>query len=260
LKSLRDINWKRLRQSATWGLGGAADNLLYNGLNALIFPIFNLGLGVGATLLGFLSTLPRLVDAFTDPLMGHLSDRTRTRWGRRRPFILVGALLAGLLFFLIFMPSRSWSDTGVLVYYVPVLIAFYLAYTVFMIPYTALGFELVPNPDERVKLLAWRGYLGLAAGLAIPFLYKACFWFSEDEVAGVKWVAGIVGIAVALCGVAIFFGIREEATDQRSEIPLNQALKMTFSNLRFVYLAGLFLSALFGIFIAMPLVVYVNNF
>lgn len=244
----------------TWGLGGAADNLLYNGLNALIFPIFNLGLGVSAVLIGALSTVPRLLDAVSDPLMGYVSDKTRTRWGRRRPYILIGSLLAGLLFFLIFLPSRSWGETSVIVYYLPLLICFYLAYTVFMIPYTALGFELTTDPKERIKALAWRGYLGLAAGLSIPFLYKACFWFDDDEVTGVKYVAGIVGVIVFMLGAAVAFGTKEKEVIDSPKIRLLEALKLTFSNKSFLFITACQLTALFGIFIAMPLVVYINNF
>jgi GPH family glycoside/pentoside/hexuronide:cation symporter len=247
-------------RALTWGLGGASDNLLYNGLNTLIFPIFNLALGMSAGVLGILSMIPRLLDAVTDPLMGYVSDRTRTRFGRRRPYILAGSILAGLLFFAIFLPGRSWSQMAVMVYYLPVLAAFYLAYTVFMIPYTALGFELTDDPDKRVRFLAWRGYIGLLAGLGIPFLYKACFWFSEDEVEGVKWVAAGVAGFVILVGFVIFFGLRERPAQADAAIPMREALLMTFKNPRFIYISGCFLTTLFGTFIAMPLVVYINNF
>lgn len=251
---------KNVRRAFTWGLGGASDNLLYNGLNTLIFPIFNLALGVSAGVLGILSMIPRLLDAVTDPLMGYVSDQTRTRYGRRRPYILAGSFLAGILFFAIFLPDRSWSQMAVMVYYLPVLIAFYLAYTVFMIPYTALGFELTDDPEKRVRFLAWRGYLGLIAGLGIPFLYKACFWFSEDEVTGVKWVAAGVGIFVIVVGLTIFLGLRERPVKKEVAIPLREALALTFKNPRFLFISGCFLTTLFGTFIAMPLVVYINNF
>jgi len=259
-KSTNGARLARLRRTMLWGLGGAADNFLYNGLNVLIFPIFNIGLGVNAVLLGVLSTVPRLLDAVTDPLMGHLSDKTRTRVGRRRPYILVGSILSGALFFLLFLPSRAWSESAVVFYYLPLLIAFYLAYTVFVIPYTALGFELTRDPAARVKVLAWRNYLGLIAGLAVPFLYKACFWFGGDEVHGVKWVAALVAVFTGLTGVAIFAGVPEEAPEEKEQVSLLQALKMTFGNRQFLFLSGTTLTMLFGLFIAMPLIVYINNF
>lgn len=251
---------RNVRRAFTWGLGGASDNLLYNGLNTLIFPIFNLALGVSAGILGILSMIPRMLDAVTDPLMGYVSDRTRTRYGRRRPYILFGSILAGILFFAIFLPGRSWSQMAVMVYYLPMLIAFYLAYTVFMIPYTALGFELTEDPDKRVRFLAWRNYLGLIAGLGIPFIYKACFWFNDDEVIGVKWVAASVGVFVIVVGLIIFVGLRERPVQKQVAIPLGEALKLTFKNPRFIFISGCFLTTLFGTFIAMPLVIYINNF
>jgi GPH family glycoside/pentoside/hexuronide:cation symporter len=249
-----------LREQVTWGLGGAADNILYNGLNSLIFPIFNLGLGINASLLGLLSSIPRFIDAITDPLMGNISDNTRTRFGRRRPYILGGSILSGILFFLLFLPGRSWNPAAITTWYLPVLILFYLAYTIFIIPFTALGFELAHNPRKRIKVLAWRMYLGLIAGFAIPFIYKACFWFGGDEIVGVKWVAAIIAVYVACSGLAVFFGVKERTPTDNVSIPIKDALKMTFSNRRFLFLSGCFLTVLFGIFIAMPLVIYLNNF
>jgi GPH family glycoside/pentoside/hexuronide:cation symporter len=70
-----------------WGAGGAADNILYNGVATLVLPIFNVGLGVDAVKIGLAMGIPRLLDALTDPLIGNISDNTRTRWGRRRPYV-----------------------------------------------------------------------------------------------------------------------------------------------------------------------------
>lgn len=74
-----------LKKKLLWGAGGAADNLIYNGLANLVLPIFNVGLGIDAVKLGFAMGFPRFLDAVTDPLIGNISDNTRSRWGRRRP-------------------------------------------------------------------------------------------------------------------------------------------------------------------------------
>ena len=76
--------------------GGAADNLILNGVNTLVLPIYNIGFGLDAILVGGAQSIPRFIDAFTDPVIGHISDNTRSRWGRRTPYIFIGAILAAI--------------------------------------------------------------------------------------------------------------------------------------------------------------------
>ena len=78
-----------------YGLGAFVNNLLAAAIGSMVI-VLNLGLGMNPALVGLLGALPRLTDAITDPLMGFISDNTRSRWGRRRPYIFVGAILAGL--------------------------------------------------------------------------------------------------------------------------------------------------------------------
>ena len=73
-----------LPKKIAWGLGGLTNDMV-NALMLLAMPIFSLGLGVKATWIGIALALPRVWDAIADPLMGHISDNTRSRWGRRRP-------------------------------------------------------------------------------------------------------------------------------------------------------------------------------
>jgi len=131
-----------LSRKLIWGSGGAADNILYNGMNSLVLPIFNVGLGVDAVKLGFAIGLPRILDAITDPLIGNFSDNLRTRWGRRRPLIFLGVIFAALLVGLLFSPPRSFGEEQLFWWFLIVCALFYVAYTFFMIPYSALGLEI----------------------------------------------------------------------------------------------------------------------
>ena len=76
-----------------WGLGGFTDCLAYNGLNGLVDQVYCIAMGMSPTAIGLARSIPRFADLITDPVIGHLSDNTRSRWGRRRPWMLVGALL-----------------------------------------------------------------------------------------------------------------------------------------------------------------------
>ena len=151
-----------------YGFGGATDALFYYGTTSLFLPIFNVGYGVDAVLLGLALSVPRLLDAVTDPLMGSLSDNARTRWGRRRPFMLFGIILSALCVALLFNPLHGMSQTGLLLWLGVIGSMFFVAYTAYFIPYAAWGLELSDDYLERTRVLSWRAYFNTAAGLAIP--------------------------------------------------------------------------------------------
>ena len=106
-------------------------------------------LGVTAGWLSWVFLIGRFWDAVTDPLMGHLSDRTRTRWGRRRPYFLIAALPLWGMFYLIWSPDPSLSANGRFAHLLIAYLALYTAWTVFSVPYYSLGMEITPVYHER---------------------------------------------------------------------------------------------------------------
>lgn len=118
---------------------------------------------------GSVLLITKIWDAINDPLVGWLSDRTNTRWGRRRPWLLFGALPFGILFFMMWIVP-PFDATGLFLYYVVVGLLMDAAYTVINVPYTALTPELTRDYDERTSLNSWRAAFSvigsiLAAGL-----------------------------------------------------------------------------------------------
>ena len=99
--------------------------------------------------------------------MGNISDNTQSRWGRRRPWIFTGALLCAILLPLLWVSPFSGKEATI-IYFTIISTLYALAYTMFVIPYTALGFELSNDYDERTKVMSWRMYVGLVAGLCLP--------------------------------------------------------------------------------------------
>ncbi len=250
-----------LRSKLIFGSGGAADNILYNGMNSLILPIFNVGLGVDAVKLGIAIGLPRILDAIVDPLIGNFSDNLRSRWGRRRPLIFLGVIFASLLVGLLFMPPRSFNQEQLFWWFLVVCSLFYVAYAFFTIPYSALGLEITDDYNERTRVLAWRPYMGLAVGLCIPWLYKLCFLFGPHEAEGARTVGWIMGGAALVLGVipALFLKERHRA-EQGHAMPLLQSLGTTFRNPAFLALTGCILFILLGMFLASPLGLYLGLF
>jgi GPH family glycoside/pentoside/hexuronide:cation symporter len=248
-----------MRTKLLWGAGGAADNIVYNGLANLVLPIFNVGLGIDAVKLGFAMGIPRFLDAITDPLIGNISDNTRSRWGRRRPYIFVGIILTGILLALLFNPGRGWSDASVFAWFLAVSCLLYVSYAVFVIPYSALGLEITSDYNERTRVLAWRPILGLVAGLGIPWLYKLCFVFGDTEAEGARFVAIFMGGAAIVLGLLPALFIKENpAAMHAAQTPLLSALRTTFTNRAFLLLTGSTLCILLGIFLAAPLGLYVS--
>ncbi len=126
-------------QKLVYGLGAFVNNLLAAAIGGMAI-VLNLGLGMNPALVGLLGALPRLIDAFTDPLMGYLSDNTRSRWGRRRPYIFCGAIAVGLIFALLWQLPEGKSESYYFWYFLVGSLVFYLAYTVFATPWVALGY------------------------------------------------------------------------------------------------------------------------
>src|SRR5688500_14056723 len=116
------------RMACIVGAGGFAEWLLAFSMNTLVMPVFTTGFGVSAALVAWAITIPRLVDALVDPLIGNLSDRTRSRWGRRRPFILGGGVGAGLLFVLLWQASPNWTAGAQFMWLLAVSVGLWIAY------------------------------------------------------------------------------------------------------------------------------------
>lgn len=248
-----------LARQIAWGCGGAADNVLYNGLNTLLMPIFNVGMGLDAVKLGYIFGLPRFFDAVTDVVIGNVSDNARTRWGRRRPFIFAGVLLSALFMGLLFSAPMSLHGTAIYAYLFFASAFFYISYAIFVIPYSALGFELSSDYSERTRVLAWRMYLGLVAGLGVPWLYKLSFVINSNEVIGARTVAWIIALIVVVLGLVPVFFVREPEQGVRGHaMPFLQSLWVTLRNRSFLLLTGSGLFILLGLFLAGPFSLYLN--
>ncbi|MBE8221068.1 MAG: MFS transporter [Alphaproteobacteria bacterium] len=129
-------------------------------------------LGIGAGVMGFILGMSRIWDAISDPLAGYLSDRTKTRWGRRRPWILGSIVPISISFWMVFSPPASLSDSQLVYWMACAVIGFYSAQTIFIVPHLSLGAELTDNHHDRNKIFGAR-HAGWIVGyiLALGTLY-----------------------------------------------------------------------------------------
>lgn len=169
---------------------------LVNGIfQHLKFPVFNMILGVSPGLLGTISAAARVYDAFTDPLMAHVTDKTQTRWGRRRPFILLGGLLACALIGVMFWVQAGWSVNTILLWYAAISFLLATATTLFGVPYYALGIEMADDYDQRTRVVAYRSFVDKAMQVLGNWYFRFIELFQNSMVG-----ARVLGFVAAILG------------------------------------------------------------
>jgi GPH family glycoside/pentoside/hexuronide:cation symporter len=229
---------------------------------AIYLPIFYTDdLGVTAGMLSWVFLIGRVWDAVTDPLMGHLSDATRSRWGRRRPYFLVAALPIWLVFYLIWSPSPSLSTDGTFLHLLICYLALYTFWTVFSVPYASLGMELTPAYHERTRLFGGRqGFFiaGTAAGFLAPRIFETAM---DDKLAGYSQMALFFGGLTVVLILITFLRVRERPRSAASQVyPFFKGLKVTFRNRAFVVLLLVYMAAVVGGGFIAPLTLYIAKY
>ena len=201
-------------RKVTYGLGAFVNNLLADSIGRMVI-VLNLGLGMNPALVGLLAALPRLTDAITDPLMGYISDNTRSRWGRRRPYIFCGAILVGIVYAVLWQLPEGKTESFYFWYFLGGSLIFYLAYTIFVTPWVALGYELTPDYHERTRLMGVQNFIGQSAYLVTPYFIAimASNRMGEDMIGGAANLAIIVGVTVVMIGVLPAIFLRERFKD-----------------------------------------------
>lgn len=207
-------------QKVIYGLGAFVNNTLAAAIGGMVI-VLNLGLGMNPALVGLLSALPRLFDAFTDPLMGYISDNTRSRWGRRRPYIFVGAIIVGIIYALMWQLPADRSQSFYFWYFLSGSLLFYLAYTVFVTPWVALGYELTPDYHERTRLMGVQNFVGQLAYMIAPWfllIMQSERWF-DDMVDGAGGLAIVIAVVVIGIGILPAIFLRERFSGNLPDEP-----------------------------------------
>jgi len=204
-----------LAQKIAYGIGSFVNNLLGAAIGTMAI-VLNLGLGMNPAIVGMLMSLPRLVDAFIDPVMGYISDHTRSRFGRRRPYIFLGAIFSGVVFALMWQIQPGHTEHYYFWFFIFAWTLFYIAYTVYAAPWVGLGYEMTPDYHERTRLMGYSNWIGQFAWVAAPWFYKIMenkAWF-PDSVTGARKLAIVVGAIVVIFGIVPALVCREKGQPQ----------------------------------------------
>lgn len=227
--------------------------------------------GLSPGLAGSILMIGKIWDAVNDPMVGVLSDRTTSRWGRRLPWILYGAIPFGIFFFLQWIvPRFSANDTandwGLFWYYVITAILFNSFYTAVNLPYTALTPELTQDYNERTTLNSFR--FSFSIGGSILSLLIALGVFSLLKVDRAQQYLVLAGICAVLSVVPLYWcvwGVRDRVlafeakrveTPQPPSLPIPEQLRIAFSNRPFVFVVGIYLCSWLGVQVTASILPY----
>jgi len=218
-------------QKAAFGAGHLVNNLLPGSLGIFMFFLLT-AFGMDPFLAGLLGGLPRIYDAITDPIMGFISDNTKSRFGRRRPYIFAGAILSGILFAVLWQLDPQNSQMYNFWYFLIVSLIYLTGNTIFSTPLIGLGYEMSSDYNERTRLMAFSQTFGQVAWMIVPW-----FWvlianpnLFETQAIGVRRLSVVVGAICIVLGImpAIFCkGIDASKMENRKEI----TFKTLISNL-----------------------------
>ncbi len=230
--------WKKV----VYGIGDFGFSM-NNSIISAYFTIYMMDvIGLSPALVAVILFVGRSWDYVNDPIIGHLSDRTRTRWGRRRPFLLFGAIPFGLSFILLWL-SPNFSETGLVIYYSLGYIVYEaLATTVYM-PYFSLTPELTEDYDERTQLTSFRMFFNILGSLtAYIFPMLVIGSMVPENTRRVLLMGVIAGAIAATPLLLVFLGTREKKEYMIEKRPkLIPSLKAALKNRPFVFAAGIYL-------------------
>lgn len=247
-----------VKEKMAYGLGDTASNIVFQTVMLFLAFFYTDIFGLSPALVGVLFLSVRLVDAITDPLMGALADRTRTKHGQFRPYILWLAVPFGLISVLAFT-TPDISDSGKVVYAFATYGLLMLVYTAINIPYSALGGVLTTNMEERVTVQSYRFVFGMLGGLIVSALTMPLvdLFGDGDKAKGYQLTMAAMSAVGVIMFLICFWGTKERiqpTPDDNTRIRQDLALLWQNDQWRILCLASFIL--LVGMVLRNTLAVY----
>ncbi len=253
---------------------GASGMVNYFGgqlLKVLSASIFVAGMGISPAWIGIIFLLFRLWDGMVDPLIGWLSDNTRTRWGRRRPYVLVGGIFTGLLFPLLWIGQPDWSEAWKVGWLLGIGLIFYTAFSFWVIPYQSMMLEMTPDTNERTSISAYVALFGKFASIIGTWVWTLTQLsiFADpvtgqpDSLHGMRIIGLALGLLILMLSIMPAFVVKErdpEFTARQPKTPFWATMFATFANRPFRLLALYALIFSFGINLVQGQMFYLRTY
>ncbi len=225
-------------------------------LNAFLLDVA----GLRPSLVALIFLLVKIWDSVNDPIIGALTDRTNTRWGRRRPWLLFGAVPFGLAWFLQWQVP-AWGNTGLFFYYLVVAWLLDTALTAVNVPYTALTPEIAPEYTERTSLNSFRFSFSILGGTMALLVHDAILKSTDVVQTGYGISAAIMGIVIIVTNFITFAAIKETYSKDTNEKEPGfiEGVRIAFSNRAFVMVTAIYLMSWLAIqFVQANMLLYVR--
>ncbi|MFT6796557.1 MAG: GPH family glycoside/pentoside/hexuronide:cation symporter [Maribacter sp.] len=209
-------------QKVAFGIGMLANQMFPASLGIFMVVLVQ-DLGFPGWMWGVIYFFPRLFDSFTDPIMGYISDNTKSKWGRRRPYVILGGIILCISFIAMW---QLYENAGVdynFTYFMIWSFIFYLGITIFSVPYVAMGYEMSNDFHERTNIMATAQWIGQWAWVIAPWFWVVMYdpeWFESAEVA-TRTLAVWVGVIFAICAILPGIFIKSKSTLNEDYSPLN---------------------------------------
>ena len=244
-------------QKIAFGLGMLANQMFPAALGIFMVVLIQ-DLGFPTWMWGILFFLPRVFDSVTDPIMGFISDNTRSIWGRRRHYVFLGAVIMGISFSLMWQLYEVDDLSYNFTYFLLWSLVFYLGLTIFSVPYVAMGYEMSDDFHERTNIMAVAQWIGQWAWVIAPWFWVVMYdpsWFEGGAAVATRTLAIWVGAICAILAMIPAFFIKSKSTkDDESLTPLTLktiggSLKQILENFKEAFKITVFRKLCFSTFL-----------
>lgn len=216
------VNKVPFGQKVAFGIGMLANQMFPAALGIFMVVLVQ-DLGFPGWMWGVIYFFPRLFDSFLDPIMGYISDNTKSKWGRRRQYVILGGIITGFAFIMMWQLYKGDGVDYNFTYFMIWSFIFYLGITIFSVPYVAMGYEMSNDFHERTNIMATAQWIGQWAWVIAPWFWIVMYdpeWFESAEVA-TRTLAVWVGIIFAFCAIVPGLFIKSKSTLDEDYSPLN---------------------------------------
>ena len=221
-------------QKIAFGLGMLA-NQLFPALLSIFIVVLIQDLGFNPLLYGIIAFVPRFIDAITDPLMGFISDNTKSKWGKRRQYVFFGGILTGIAFILSWQLYPENGQVFNFWYFLIFNLLFYLGITIFGIPFVAMGYEMSENFHERTRIMAVSQFIGQFAWVLAPWIWIIIYDpnIFADPASGTRILSVVFGIMCTLLAIvpAIFIKSKSTLNDDHLVPVTKENIGKSFTNI-----------------------------
>ncbi|HUD30775.1 MAG TPA: MFS transporter [Novosphingobium sp.] len=224
-----------------FGVGSLGIAILLNTVTIYFPVLMTTVLGQSAALAGMLLTASKLYDVVADVVIGMASDRVRSRWGRRRPFMLAGALVAGISFVLMFAPP-ALDGTALALWMMFALVVYSTGYALFTVPYIAMSGEMTDGYHERTRLLSFRAvFVSLGQTFSAAGTAALVGWFGGGST-GYAWMGAVSAVVLSASMIACFAATAKARQVERPvtpPLPRGAAIRALATNNPFLLLMAI---------------------